>query len=172
MTRRGSDGDGLISFECTPDLADDTEGTLAQARDLWGRLALPNVMIKVPGTEAGLPAIEQLTREGLNINITLLFSVKRYEQVVDAYIRGLTARADAGEPVDHITSVASFFLSRIDTKVDNQLPDGLTAARPHRAGQRPRRLPALRGQVPGARVGAAGRPRRSAPEAALGQHRH
>ena len=119
----GQDGDGLISFECTPDLADDTEGTLAQARDLWGRLSLPNVMIKVPGTEAGLPAIEQLTREGLNINITLLFSVKRYEQVVDAYIRGLTARADAGEPVDHITSVASFFLSRIDTKVDNQLPE-------------------------------------------------
>jgi transaldolase len=115
--------DGLISFECTPDLADDTEGTLVQARDLWGRLDRPNVMIKVPGTEAGLPAIEQLTREGLNINITLLFSVARYEKVMDAYIRGLTARADAGEPVDHITSVASFFLSRIDTKVDNQLPE-------------------------------------------------
>jgi transaldolase len=115
--------DGLISFECTPDLADDTEGTLAQARDLWGRLNQPNAMIKVPGTEAGLPAIEQLTRDGLNINITLLFSVARYEQVMDAFIRGLTARADAGEPVDHITSVASFFLSRIDTKVDNQLPE-------------------------------------------------
>jgi transaldolase len=115
--------DGLISFECTPDLADDTEGTLAQAKDLWSRLSVPNVMIKVPGTEAGLPAIEQLTREGLNINITLLFSVARYEQVVDAYIRGLTARADAGEPIDHITSVASFFLSRIDTKVDDQLPE-------------------------------------------------
>ena len=115
--------DGLISFECTPDLADDTEGTLAQAKDLWDRLDLPNVMIKVPGTEAGLPAIEQLTREGLNINITLLFSVARYEQVMDAYIRGLTARADAGQPVDHITSVASFFLSRIDTKVDTQLPE-------------------------------------------------
>jgi transaldolase len=115
--------DGLISFECTPDLADDTEGTLAQATDLWNRLDRPNVMIKVPGTEAGLPAIEELTRQGLNINITLLFSIERYEQVVDAYLRGLSARAVAGQPIDHITSVASFFLSRIDTKVDGQLPE-------------------------------------------------
>ena len=80
-------------------------------------------MIKVPGTEAGLPAIEQLTRQGLNINITLLFSIQRYEQVIDAYLRGLTARAQDGQPIDHITSVASFFLSRIDTKVDPQLPE-------------------------------------------------
>jgi len=115
--------DGFISFECTPDLADDTDATIAQAIDLWQRLALPNVMIKVPGTRAGLPAIEQLTRQGININITLLFSVERYQEVIDAYIRGLTSRADAGEPIDHITSVASFFLSRIDTKVDEQLPD-------------------------------------------------
>jgi transaldolase len=116
--------DGFISFECTPDLADDTEATVAQALDLWERLALPNVMIKVPGTAAGLPAIEELTRRGLNINITLLFSVPRYEQVIDAYIRGLTARAGDGEPVDRIASVASFFLSRIDTKVDPLLPAG------------------------------------------------
>ena len=115
--------DGLISFECTPDLADDTDRTLAQASDLWQRLDRPNVMIKVPGTEAGLPAIEQLTRQGLNINITLLFSIERYEQVIDAYQRGLTARAQDGKPIDHITSVASFFLSRIDTKVDPQLPE-------------------------------------------------
>ncbi len=113
--------DGFISFECTPDLADDTAATIAQASDLWQRLAQPNVMIKVPGTTAGVPAIEELTRQGININITLLFSVERYEDVIDAYIRGLVARADAGEPVDHITSVASFFLSRIDTKVDQQL---------------------------------------------------
>jgi transaldolase len=115
--------DGLISFECTPDLADDTEGTLAQATDLWQRLDLPNVMIKVPGTEAGLPAIQELTRRGLNINITLLFSIERYEQVIDAYLSGLTARLGDGKPIDHITSVASFFLSRIDTKVDKQLPE-------------------------------------------------
>ena len=116
--------DGFISFECTPDLADDTDATIAQAVDLWERLAQPNVMIKVPGTAAGLPAIEQLTRRGLNINVTLLFSVPRYEQVIDAYIRGLRARAADGEPVDRIASVASFFLSRIDTKVDPRLPEG------------------------------------------------
>ena len=115
--------DGLISFECTPDVADDTDGTLAQAADLWQRLDRPNVMIKVPGTKAGLPAIEELTRRGVNINITLLFSIERYEDVIDAYLRGLTARVSDGKPIDHITSVASFFLSRIDTKVDPQLPE-------------------------------------------------
>ena len=117
-------GDGFISFECTPDLADDTKGTIEQATSLWRRLSLPNVMIKVPGTAAGLPAIEELTRRGVNVNITLLFSVERYEQVIDAYLRGLTARADAGEPVDQIASVASFFLSRIDTKADALLDPG------------------------------------------------
>jgi transaldolase len=121
---RSGGADGFISFECTPDLADDTEATIAQAIDLWQRLAQPNVMIKVPGTTAGLPAIEELTRQGANINITLLFSVERYEQVIDAYLRGLTARAEASAPLDSISSVASFFLSRIDTKVDERLPEG------------------------------------------------
>jgi transaldolase len=119
--------DGFISFECTPDLADDTAATIAQATGLWQRLGQPNVMIKVPGTAAGLPAIEELTRRGVNVNITLLFSVERYEQVIDAYLRGLSARADAGEPVDTISSVASFFLSRIDTKADAQLDPGSPA---------------------------------------------
>jgi transaldolase len=119
-----SDGrDGFISFECTPDLADDTEATIAQATELWQRLDLPNVMIKVPGTKAGLPAIEELTRRGVNVNITLLFAIDRYEQVIDAYQRGLAARAKAGESLVAITSVASFFLSRIDSKVDGQLDD-------------------------------------------------
>ena len=118
--------DGFVSFECTPDLADDTDATIAQADDLWQRLASPNVMIKVPGTLAGLPAIEELTRRGVNVNITLLFSIERYEQVIDAYQRGLATRADQGEPLDHIASVASFFLSRIDTKVDAQLPADAT----------------------------------------------
>jgi transaldolase len=116
--------DGFMSFECTPDLADDTEATIAQATSLWQRLGQPNVMIKVPGTAAGLPAIEELTRRGVNVNITLLFAVDRYEHVIDAYKRGLLARADAGEPVDAVSSVASFFLSRIDTKADSQLGDG------------------------------------------------
>ncbi len=121
---RTGGADGFISFECTPDLADETEATIAQATDLWQRLAQPNVMIKVPGTLAGLPAIEELTRQGVNINITLLFSIARYEQVIDAYLRGLTARADAGAPLEGVSSVASFFLSRIDTKVDERLPEG------------------------------------------------
>jgi transaldolase len=115
--------DGFVSFECTPDLADDTNATIAQATDLWRRLDQPNVMIKVPGTEAGLGAIEELTRRGVNVNITLLFAIDRYEQVIDAYVTGLTARAKAAESLSGVASVASFFLSRIDTKVDGQLPE-------------------------------------------------
>jgi transaldolase len=115
--------DGFVSFECTPDLADDTDATIAQARELWQRLDKPNVMIKVPGTQAGLGAIEELTRRGINVNVTLLFAIERYEHVIDAYLRGLSARAADGEPLGHVASVASFFVSRIDTKVDAQLPD-------------------------------------------------
>jgi transaldolase len=121
---RTGGADGFISFECTPDLADDTDATIAQAWDLWERLDQPNVMIKVPGTSAGVPAIEELARRGVNINVTLLFSIERYEQVIDAYLRGLMARAESGAPLDSVTSVASFFLSRIDTKVDERLPEG------------------------------------------------
>ena len=120
---RSAGSDGYVSFECTPDLADDTDATIAQATELWHRLGQRNVMIKVPGTEAGLPAIEELTRRGVNVNITLLFSVERYGQVIDAYVRGLEARAQAGEPVSEVTSVASFFVSRIDTKVDARLTE-------------------------------------------------
>jgi transaldolase len=116
--------DGFVSFECTPDLADDAEATVTQALELWERLAAPNVMIKVPATDAGLVAIEELTRRGGNVNVTLLFSVERYEQVIDAYLRGLEARAGAGEPIDGIASAASFFVSRIDVKADALLaPD-------------------------------------------------
>jgi transaldolase len=122
-TYEASDGrDGFVSFECTPDLADDTAATIAQALELWNRLARPNVMIKVPATEAGIPAIEELTARGVNINITLLFSVARYEQVIDAYMAGLERRVTAGQPVDAVASVASFFVSRVDTKADALLP--------------------------------------------------
>jgi transaldolase len=114
--------DGFVSFECTPDLADDTEATIEQAIELWSRLARPNVMIKVPATEAGAPAIEELTARGVNVNVTLLFSVARYEQVIDAYVAGLERRLTAGQPVDSIASVASFFVSRVDTKADALLP--------------------------------------------------
>jgi transaldolase len=119
----GSDRrDGFVSFECTPDLADDTAATIAQAHDLWNRLQRPNSMIKVPATAAGVPAIETLTADGLNINVTLLFSVDRYRQVLDAYQAGLETRVRRGQAVDHIASVASFFVSRVDTKVDERLP--------------------------------------------------
>jgi transaldolase len=114
--------DGFVSFECTPDLADDSEGTIAQALELWGRLARPNVMIKVPATEAGIPAIEELTARGVNVNVTLLFSVARYEQVIDAYMCGLERRLAFGESVQEIASVASFFVSRVDAKADPLLP--------------------------------------------------
>jgi transaldolase len=114
--------DGFVSIECTPDLADDTEATIDQALELWGRLDRPNVLIKVPATGAGIPAIEELTARGVNVNITLLFSLERYEQVIDAYITGLERRVAAGEPVDAISSVASFFVSRVDAKVDPLLP--------------------------------------------------
>jgi transaldolase len=115
--------DGFISFECTPDLADDTEATISQALELWDRLDEPNIMIKVPATTAGLGAIEELTRHGVNVNVTLLFATERYEQVIDAYIRGLAARAKDGQSLHTIASVASFFVSRIDTKIDAQLPE-------------------------------------------------
>jgi transaldolase len=114
--------DGFVSFECTPDLADDTGATIEQALELWNRLVRPNVMIKVPATEAGVPAIEELTASGVNVNITLLFSVARYEQVIDAYMAGLERRVTDGQPVDGIASVASFFVSRVDTKADALLP--------------------------------------------------
>ena len=114
--------DGFVSFECTPDLADDTDGTTGQALELWGRLERPNVMIKVPATAAGVPAIEELTARGVNVNVTLLFAVERYEEVIDAYLSGLERRMKDGAAIDHIASVASFFVSRVDAKADAQLP--------------------------------------------------
>src|SRR5215211_4973458 len=120
-----SDGrDGFVSFECTPDLAHDTARTVKQAVELWDRLARPNVMIKVPATDAGVPAIEELTARGVNVNVTLLFALVRYEQVIDAYLSGLERRLAAGQRVNGIASVASFFVSRVDAKVDALLPAG------------------------------------------------
>jgi transaldolase len=117
-------GDGFVSFECTPDLAYDTDGTVAQALDLWRRLDLSNVLIKVPATSAGVGAIEELTARGVNVNVTLLFSVERHDEVIEAYVRGLERRVAAGEPIDGIASVASFFVSRVDTKADAVLAPG------------------------------------------------
>ena len=121
---RADGSDGFISFECTPDLADDTDGTIAQALELRQRLDLPNVLIKVPATRAGVAAIEELTAGGVNVNVTLLFSVERYEEVIEAYLRGLERRVAAGEAIDRIVSVASFFVSRVDSKADAALAPG------------------------------------------------
>lgn len=115
---RSGGSDGFISFECTPDLADDAEATIDQAVTLWRRLDLPNVMIKVPATIAGVTAIEELTVRGVNVNVTLLFSVERYEAVIEAYLAGLERRLAAGRSVAGIRSVASFFVSRIDVEAD------------------------------------------------------
>jgi transaldolase len=109
---------GFVSLEVNPHLAFDTEGTIKEARHLWEELARPNVFIKVPGTQAGLPAIRRLTAEGVNVNVTLLFGIERYRQVALAYIAGLEDRLEAGHDIHRVASVASFFLSRIDVMVD------------------------------------------------------
>ena len=116
-------GDGFASLEVSPDLARDSEGTTAEGLSLFRRLGRPNAMIKVPGTPEGLPAIEELTRQGVNVNVTLLFDVKAYEKAALAYITGLERRHDAGESIASVASVASFFVSRVDTAVDALLPE-------------------------------------------------
>jgi len=113
--------DGYVSLEVDPDLAFDTDKTIEQAREYWGRVDRPNLMIKIPGTDEGLPAIEQALYEGININVTLLFKVEQYERVMDAFLAGMERRLDEGKPVDGIHSVASFFVSRVDTEVDKRL---------------------------------------------------
>ena len=120
--------DGFVSIEVSPDLAYDTEATLAEARRLFSVIGKKNILVKVPATKQGLPAIEQLTSEGVNVNITLLFSVKRYEEVAEAYLRGLEKRANQGKPIHEITSVASFFVSRVDTLTDKLLEVRLSSA--------------------------------------------
>ncbi len=137
---RASNGaDGFASIEVAPTLAGDTGAQVEQARRMWAAVDRPNLMVKIPGTRAGLPAIERCVADGLNINVTLLFSLARYREVLDAHLRGLERRAAAGERVDVGASVASFFVSRVDTKVDkllDALPNALCGA----AG-------ALRGQI-------------------------
>jgi len=120
-------GDGFVSLEVSPHLAYDTQGSLKEAQRLWRRLQVPNAFIKIPGTEAGLPVIRDLIAAGVNVNVTLLFSPERYRAVVHAYMEGLARRAAAGGELASVASVASFFLSRIDTAVDRML-DRLSAA--------------------------------------------
>ncbi|ASC72720.1 Transaldolase [Halomicronema hongdechloris C2206] len=135
--------DGYVSIEVSPHLARDIAGTMAEARRFFATVDRDNVMIKIPGTLEGLGAIEQAITEGINVNVTLLFSVEMYTQAAWAYIRGLEKRAELGRPIDRIASVASFFLSRIDTKVDDRLAAKLEQA----DGERQQRLEALRGRI-------------------------
>lgn len=134
--------DGFVSIEVSPLLASDTEATAAEARRLWSAVNRPNVMVKIPATAEGIPAIEASIADGININITLIFSLVRYAQVMEAYLRGLEARAERGESLDHIASVASFFVSRVDTLVDSLLERIV-----RREGPKAERAAALRGKA-------------------------
>jgi len=122
--------DGFVSWEVSPELAYDTEATMREVRRLWALLDRPNAMIKIPATRAGLPAIHQMLYEGININITLLFSITRYEEVMEAYLSALERRLAEGKPIAAIRSVASFFVSRVDTLIDTQLDAMLERAAP------------------------------------------
>lgn len=110
--------DGLVSIEVSPDVASDTQRSIAEAARLWQAVDRPNVMVKIPGTAAGVRAIEESLAAGINLNVTLLFSVERYLEVIEAFLRGLERRRAAGHPIHRLTSVASFFVSRVDAKVD------------------------------------------------------
>ncbi len=136
--------DGFVSIEVSPYLATDTKGTIAEARRLWGEIDRKNLMIKVPGTPEGLPAIQELIADGINVNITLLFAQAVYEQVVEAYLAGLEALAAKGGDVAQIGSVASFFVSRIDTAVDKLLDEKIARANDP---DEKRRLNALKGKT-------------------------
>jgi transaldolase/glucose-6-phosphate isomerase len=134
--------DGYVSLEVSPYLADDTDATIAEARRLWDAVGEPNLMVKVPGTKAGAPAIRQLIEDGLNINVTLLFAVEAYQAVAEAFMAGLEARIAKGEPVDRIASVASFFVSRIDAEIGRAIDSRVAGGDPQAAA-----LMAIRGKV-------------------------
>ena len=114
--------DGFVSLEVDPDLSDSTEKTIAQAKEYWAAVDRPNLLIKIPGTDAGVPAIEEVVAAGINVNVTLLFSVESYSNIAEAYIKGLERRHEKGESVD-VHSVASFFVSRVDTEIDKRLKE-------------------------------------------------
>ncbi|MDE0879916.1 MAG: transaldolase, partial [Sphingomonas bacterium] len=115
--------DGYVSLEVSPYLANDTDGTREEAARLWAAVDRPNLMVKIPGTEAGVPAIAASIDAGINVNVTLLFSIEAYKQVAMAYVEGLEKRAARGEAIDRIASVASFFVSRIDSKIDDRITE-------------------------------------------------
>lgn len=119
-----SGSDGYVSLEVSPYLVNDTEGTIAQAKHLWETVNKPNLMVKIPATKAGIPAIRQVIAAGVNVNVTLIFSIERYRDVMGAYVGGLEDCLLAGGDIENIHSVASFFVSRVDSKIDPKLPAG------------------------------------------------
>jgi len=123
-------GDGYVSIEVSPGVANEASATVAEAHRLWETVDRPNVMVKVPGTEEGARAVRELTAAGINVNITLLFSLEAHESVIDAYMDGLEDRVKAGNPIDHVFSVASFFVSRVDTEIDKRLDEMIKTAIP------------------------------------------
>jgi transaldolase len=129
--------DGYVSIEVAPRFAHDTAGTVAEAKRLWKLVDRPNLMVKIPATLPGIPAIEQCIAEGLNINVTLIFSLDRYQAVANAYVQGLTRLKAAGGPVGRVASVASFFVSRVDTAIDKQLEERLAASPSRKAALEP-----------------------------------
>ena len=135
--------DGYVSLEVSPYLANDTQGSIDEARRLWKAVGRENLMIKIPGTVEGVPAIRQLLEEGLNINITLLFAQSAYENVAEAFFAALEARSKKGQDISHISSVASFFVSRIDTLVDSKIEEMLKGA----TGEKRALLESLEGKV-------------------------
>jgi len=137
--------DGFVSIEVAPKLAHDTDATIAQARSLWKQCERPNVMVKIPGTREGVPAIRTCLAEGININITLLFSVDRYREVMEAYLSAMEDRVKSGRPVEKIRSVASFFVSRVDTNADKKIDAILKD--PATSEERRRRAKELRGKL-------------------------
>ena len=138
--RRTNGADGFISVEVNPTKAHDTAATIDEVRLLWKRINRSNLMVKIPATKEGLPAIEQTTYEGMNINVTLIFSLERYQEVADSYITGIERRVKEGKPVGTIASVASVFVSRVDTLVDDLLNKKIATARDQKEAERFRGL--------------------------------
>jgi transaldolase len=136
--------DGFVSIEVSPYLAQDTEGTLSEVRRFWQTIDRPNLMVKIPSTPAGIPAIRRALAEGININITLIFSLENYRQVAEAYLDALEERRASGKDISHIASVASFFVSRVDVLVDHLLEDRIKATGDHAEQQK---LTALQGKA-------------------------
>jgi transaldolase/glucose-6-phosphate isomerase len=134
--------DGFVSIEVAPNLAYETEKSFSEACRIFDFLNLPNVMIKIPGTPEGIPAFQRAIARGINVNVTLVFSLENYRNVAEAYIAGLEERAASGQPVDHLSSVASFFVSRVDTMVDKMLDDMIAAD-----AQRKSQLESLQGKA-------------------------